>query len=424
MAYADKMAALQVVGSLIKRPVLLMEEKYPLRLEDFPEKFHKIVFAAVENLIKSGAQSINFITIDDYLSRYESQYKTYTNNKGGDWIEEALSQAVPDNYELYYKRLKKASLVRALEDKGYNVKKLVDEAEVDPVKIEKNIARFLSMELSDIVEVFEKEINEIKENFNTGNGEGYGIQSGIGLKKLKEELKVTPEFGVNLASKKLTTICRGARLKKLYMRSSPSGYFKTRNAVSDALTISIPYVYNLEENKWDKTGCSEPTLFITTELEISEIQTMVIAFVSGVNEDKILDGKYTPEEEQRVDRAIEIIEKSNFYIEYLPLFNVETLESVIKKHKFAHNIGYVFFDYLFASVKILTEMSQKTGGVKMREDNILLLAIDKLKYLANTLNIFIFTATQVNDSYRSADTIDQGVLRGAKSLADLYKLAC
>jgi replicative DNA helicase len=414
----DKMSAVQVLGSLLKKPSLLLEEKYVFSLEDFPEKFHQVLYGAIENLVKSGVQSFTFVTIDDFLSKYERQYKIFTVNRGNDWIQYAMTIADIENFDYYYNNLKKFSLLSALSHRGFDTKRIYDSTEVNPTKIEKIQEKFDDMTIDEIVENYEKDINELKEMFNAGNTDGYGVQSGVGLKKLKEELKIAPEFGMNLASKKLTTICRGARIKKLYMRSSPSGYFKTRSAVGDALTISVPWIFNLETNEWEYTSCNEPTLFITTELEISEIQTMVIAFVSGVGEEKILDGKYTKEEEERVDKAIGIIEKSNFYIEYMPSFNIETLEQIIKKHKYIHEIGYVFFDYLFASVKILTEMSRKANGVKMREDNILLLAIDKLKFLANTLNVFIFTATQVNDTYKTVQSADQGILRGAKSLAD------
>lgn len=41
-----------------------------------------------------------------------------------------------------------------------------------------------------------------------------------------------------------------------------------------------------------------PVLFITTELEHQEVQTMFIAYVSGVNEEKILNGKYDTIEEK------------------------------------------------------------------------------------------------------------------------------
>ena len=414
----DKMSVVQVLGSLLKKPSLLLEEKYVFTLEDFPDKFHQILYGAIENLIKSGVQNFSFVTIDDFLSKYEKQYKTFTINRGNEWIQYAMLIAEVGNFDHYYNNLKKFSLLNSLSCKGFDTKRIYDFTEVNPSKIEKMQKQFDDMSISDVIEVFEQDINELKEVFSAESSDGYGVQAGYDMKKLKEELKIAPEFGMSLASKKLTTICRGARLKKLYMRSSPSGFWKTRSAVADALTISIPKIYNLEEGTWDYTGCCEPTLFITTELEISEIQTMVIAFVSGVDEEVILDGKYKGDEEKRVDEAIAIIEKSNFYIEYMPSFNIDTLEHIIKKHKFSHDIGYVFFDYLFASVKILTEMAHKTGGVKMREDNILLLAIDKLKFLANTLNVFIFTATQVNDSYKQVQTADQGVLRGAKSLAD------
>jgi len=418
MLPTDKMSVVQVIGSLLKKPSLLLEEKYTLTLEDFPEKFHKVIYGAIENLIKSGVQSFSFITIDNFLSKYERQYKTFTINDGNGWVRGAMEIADPNNFDYHFNNLKKFSLLGALAEKGFDIKRIYDSSEVNPSKIEKIQTTFDKMTLDDIVELYEKDFNELKESYNAGNADGYGVQGGVGLKKLKEELKVAPEFGMNLCSKKLTTICRGARLKKLYMRSSPSGFWKTRSAVSDSMTISVPYIFNLETKEWDYTGCCEPTLFITTELEISEIQTMTIAFVSGVDEEKILDGKYTKEEEERVDHAIKVIEDSNFYIEYMPSFNIETLEHIIKKHKYTHGIGYVFFDYLFASVKILTEMAHKTGGVKMREDNILLLAIDKLKFLANTLNVFIFTATQVNDTYKNVQNADQGVIRGAKALAD------
>jgi len=414
----DVMATIQVLGALLTKPSLLLEEKYKLNVEDFPEPFHKIMFSSIENMVKSGVQSFSYMTIDSYLVKYEQQYQLYLETNGAGWVQYAMTNVEIENFDVYYNTLKKFSMLRCLKEKRFDTRRIFDVTESNPARKEKVERDFYAMSLSDMVEKYEKDLNEIKEKFNADNSDGYGVQAGKDLKRLKEELKIAPEFGMNLASKKLTTICRGARLKKLYMRSAPSGFWKTRSAVADALTISIPWIYNLETGNWDRTGCDEPTLFITTELEISEIQTMCIAFVSGVNEEAILDGKYKEGEEKRVDEAIDIIEKSNFYIEYMPSFNIDTLEHIIKKHKFSHSVGFVFFDYLFASVKILTEMAHKTGGVKMREDNILLLAIDKLKFLANTLNVFIFTATQVNDSYKTATVIDQGVLRAAKSLAD------
>jgi hypothetical protein len=41
---------------------------------------------------------------------------------------------------------------------------------------------------------------------------------------------------------------------------------------------------------WIKNGHNMPTLFIATEQDKSEVQTMMLAFLSAVNEEHILSG--------------------------------------------------------------------------------------------------------------------------------------
>lgn len=73
---------------------------------------------------------------------------------------------------------------------------------------------------------------------------------------------------------------------------------------------------------------------------------------------------------------------------------------------------------MHTSIKILEEITRRSGGVKLREDNILFMMSIKLKDLCNQLGIFIMSATQLNGSYVDAETPDQNLLRGAKSIAD------
>ena len=70
------------------------------------------------------------------------------------------------------------------------------------------------------------------------------------------------------------------------------------------------------------------------------------------------------------------------------------------------------------SLKILTEITKQTNGVKLREDNILFMLSTRLKDLANKYGIFIMTATQLSGDWRNNETPDQSLLRGAKSIAD------
>ena len=41
---ADKLATMQVLGCIMKNPLLLKHKDFPITIEDFPEQFHRIIF--------------------------------------------------------------------------------------------------------------------------------------------------------------------------------------------------------------------------------------------------------------------------------------------------------------------------------------------------------------------------------------------
>ena len=69
-------------------------------------------------------------------------------------------------------------------------------------------------------------------------------------------------------------------------------------------------------------------------------------------------------------------------------------------------------------MKILEEITRRSGGVKLREDNILFMLSNKLKDICNQYGVFIMSATQLNGDYVDSKTPDQNLLCGAKSIAD------
>ena len=79
-----------------------------------------------------------------------------------------------------------------------------------------------------------------------------------------------------------------------------------------------------------------------TEQELEEIQTMMLAFLSNVDEDHILNGEYLSGEEQRVKEAAKILSESPLYVEELPDFSLKDVENKIKKNIREHDIKYVF----------------------------------------------------------------------------------
>lgn len=191
----------------------------------------------------------------------------------------------------------------------------------------------------------------------------------------------------------------------------------TRAMAADAAYIACNEIY-YSNIGWVSTGEMRPVSFITTELTLDEVQTLFLCFLSGVNEEHILNGKYIGDEEERVLHAAEVLAKAPLYVEEMMDFSLQDVENVVKKNIREHNVRYICLDYIHSSLKILEEISTKTKGMKLREDNVLFMMSNKLKNICNQYNVFIMSATQLSGDYRDSDTPDQSLLRGAKSLAD------
>ena len=187
--------------------------------------------------------------------------------------------------------------------------------------------------------------------------------------------------------------------------------------IADACNIGCNRIYD-DAFGWIKNGTSEPVLYITTEQELGEIQTMMLAFLSDVNEEHILNGKYEGDERDRVREAANILKDSPIYVEVVPDFSLQDIENKIKKNIRDHDVKYVCFDYIHTSLKILEEITRRSGGVKLREDTILFMLSIRLKDLCNKYGIFIMSSTQLNGDYQTSETPDQNLLRGAKAIAD------
>ena len=242
--------------------------------------------------------------------------------------------------------------------------------------------------VEEIADIIDKKIQDIRldyaEDFNKKS-----IQAGDGIDNLIDTFMTTPDFGYPMYGDYINTITRGERIKKVYMRSAATGLGKTRTMIADICTFACNRIYNPYTRQWEDNGTKEPTLFISTEQEKAEIQSMMLCFVSGVNEDHILTGTYEEGELERVREAAAILRESPLYIEELPDFSMEDIENTIKRNIRDNGVKYVAFDYIHSSMKILSEISSKAGVKGLREDNILFMIGVRLKDLANQYEIWI-----------------------------------
>lgn len=400
----------------MRKPDLIGDERYFFSEADFTSDLHKVIFGSVYNLYQMGATNFSVSAIEDYLASRPTSFGIYKNAKGSQWVTEVKESADPDNFDYYYSRVKKMTLLRGYERVGMSLEWLYDPDNIqDMEKKRKQEDALDKASLQEIADMIDERIVEVR-SVCVDNASDEATTIGDGIFDLLDRLEESPEVGLPLYGDLINGVTRGARKKKLYIRSGSTGIGKSRSMMADACFLSCGKLY--EGNEWVIKGSNEPTLIITTELERDELQTMALSFLSNINEEKIISGTCNAFEKSRLLQAAEVLSNAPLYIETIPDFSVEDIENCIKRNIRLNHVTMVFFDYIMTSMKILEEITRKSGGIKIREDNVLVLLATKLKDLANKYNVFIMTATQLSGDFRNESMPDQTMLRGAKGIAD------
>jgi replicative DNA helicase len=339
--YIDTTAVIQVIGCVLNTPSILDEtDKYTITDEDFAQEFHRIVFGSIYNIHSSG----NDVTIDsiiDYLSNRPKYDAIFHQNKGPEYLVKISQIATQDTFNYYYNRLKKFTLMRAYDNFGLDMRQFYDPTNVLDTKKKQQQEDWLdNISLAGIAEMIDASIDDIRLRCVDDDGtEGY--QAGDDILALIQDLEKHPEVGIPLYGPLINTVTRGARLRKFYLRSAATGVGKTRTMVADACNFACNEIYEPDFGMWIRNGKSQPTLFIATEQDKSEVQTMMLAFVSAVNEEHILNGQYEDGERDRVIKAAEILKQATLWIEELPDFSLQDIENKIKKGIRDHDVKYV-----------------------------------------------------------------------------------
>ena len=406
----------------MKKPSLLSEkDKYNLQPSDFESRFERYIFIAILNSYTNGAQSLSEIDIDNYLMEHKDQYLLFQQNNGISYLQDALDMSTPENFEYYYNRIKKFNCLKDLKKSGFDISEFYEENELNPRQFEIN-QRFETLKPKDIFDGLKRKIYKVEGEYVEGDA-SVTTDVSVGIDDLLEKLKNSPDAGARFQGKYFNTVTRGARKGKYYIVSFPSGGGKTRLLLGEACYLAFPMRYSWETMEWKITGNAEKTLFIATEQAKEEIQTMVIAYLTGINEDVILYGHFTKEQQTIIDQAKEVIKKykNNLMIVQIPMPSVEIVKSVIRQNCIVNDTKNVFFDYIFSNPALLNEFRD----LRIREDVALLMLSTALKDLAVEQDVFMMSATQLNSSQ---DTNEKGIknqnsIRGSKSIVDKADIA-
>lgn len=407
----------------MKHPQYLSEtDKYHLSIDDFHSLFEKYIFSAIYNLYENGAQNITEFDIDNYLNIHKEAKVIFEKNNGIEYLQDALDFSQPDNFPFYYKRLKKFNCLEDLKKLGYNTSYLYEENLANPKAKEIN-DRFEELEINQIFDIVKKKLMKLETEYGTGDA-SETKEATSGILELIKDLQKRPEVGSPLQGIIFNTVSRGARASKFYIRSASSGTGKTRAALGDACGLAYPMRFNTENWRWEWTGSCEKTLFIATEQELGEVQTLILAYLTGINEEKILYGNYNEEEYKIILQAIEVMEKykDNLFVVRIANPSIEQIKSVIRQNWIVHNISNVFYDYIFSSPSLLNEFRD----LKIREDIALMMLSTALKDMAVEMNLFIMSSTQTNAKAEEDNRLmkNENVIRGSRAIIDKCDLAC
>lgn len=165
-------------------------------------------------------------------------------------------------------------------------------------------------------------------------------------------------------------------------------------------------------------------LYINTEMDLDlELTPCFLAYISNVPRSDIMDGVYkSKEEEERVDKAIQILRDSNIFLIDDPNFTLRSIEDNIKFYKEQCNIQYMVFDYLQDNGIIGKEM--KTTNEIIARDTIILNMASRFKVFARQYDIGIYTMSQLNGQEKTVEIIDESCLSGGRAVKNKLDAGC
>ena len=142
----------------------------------------------------------------------------------------------------------------------------------------------------------------------------------------------------------------------------------TRSMVGDACNIAYPIRFDRKKNKWVSTGSCEKVLYIMTEQDPDEIKTMILAYLTGYNEEIFLYGTYGEKEMPRIQQAIDIMKKyeDNMLLAHIPDPCASAVKNLFRRYNIQHGVENIFYDYIFSSPAMLNEYRD----LKLREDKL------------------------------------------------------
>jgi len=303
-----------VLGCLYKNADLLTEYEDLIFPEyDFYNEDIRFLYNLLREIWHNGNTRIDETTVNIAVSKSSDKAERLKKIRGFPTIQKLMDKVNLDDFNTYYTDMKKYNLLRALDKQGFPIKQRWDKiSKLNPEAIYKYFDHGLS------------------KTFTYYEGVSGSTILGKNMLERYEKWKKEPDIGIELPFYILNSAIRGWRTGKLNSTGLHSGCGKSRIMVNIAMHIGI--VQQI------------PLLIIVNEQDEEEWASMLLCAVvnnlygpsSGIyiDEEKIITGQCSPEEDAICKKAAEMIERrSKIHFQEAVIYDYKTLKRVLKVHK-------------------------------------------------------------------------------------------
>jgi len=354
-----------VVGAMFKNTDLYIEHGRFIKSKyDFSDEVTKFFYDNFELMYKTFTQTIDENKLNTYMSQDKDRLKDYRRYGGFKTIKTWMSLSNPDDFKNYIEIIKKYSLVREYDKKGYAVQKIMSHP------------KFNIMKANDIYKIIRSGADKISTEILSDEETIAMNNSNVDFVK-KWLLK--PQMGLEIPFKLLNEMFRGLRLGKMFALGFLSNEGKTRLAILLASFIAFVkgekvYLIANETDEDDIRACLLTTVInneFFKQIHGVDIGKVEREIVLGIYKDDLgtvierksnSDGEYIESEDDFLTRVekessayrkvlkvaewIDSQEGNTIFFERLKDYSDNNLEFKIRKNALSKGVKYFIYDTL------------------------------------------------------------------------------
>lgn len=353
------------VGSFYKKPDLYIEYgRYIKSTYDLSDKATKFFYDNFETYYKTFSQTIDEMKVNTFMSQESERLKLYRKYGGYKTIKTWITLADTEDFKNYMETVKKFSLLREYDNKGYGVAKIMEHKKFNIMKAN-DIYRIIRSGADKIGTVIMANEDSIVANKDTS-------------KSIKGWL-LTPQMGTHIPFPILNEMFRGMRKGKLICLGFLSNEGKTRLAIF--LSAFIAFIYGEkvaffanETDEDDFKACLLTTIIngkCFQELhgiEISKVEREIVLGKylddNGVLLERFTNewGEFTETEEDyysrvynnsqefrnilKVSEWLESQTEGKIFYKFMKDHSDDAIEFEIRKHNLTHGVSHFIYDTL------------------------------------------------------------------------------